>query len=386
MGLPGETIRIQDGEVWVRRREDRDLGDAGFKIARKPPEKLLAMLQPVFDNDYMPRIAKCGWPERWYCDSAAPGAWTAERDAAFLSNATAAGENWLRYHHLPPSYDQWQEIEGRPPRVPQVESQLIKDFIAYDTGQESVRAPIVEPEGADTHWVGDLAMACMVEVKSPGGQLALELCKGQGPQGPRRFQCRFDLTTGRATLSISGRDMAQWQPAARTSVRGVGRHDVIFSNCDDELRLWVDGRVVAFDAPTTYPDLGNTQPTQADYAPVGVATNGAAVRISHLRVMRDIYYTSVRGDGGSQFFPRRHVDFSLESKPSEPERFFVLGDNSPKSKDGRLWGTEYYVSRDLLIGKAVFIYWPHSWHQIRTPWGNVPFPYFPNVSRMGLVR
>jgi signal peptidase I len=180
--------------------------------------------------------------------------------------------------------------------------------------------------------------------------------------------------------------MAQWRPAAPTSVRGVGRHDVMFANCDDELRLWVDGRVVAFDAPTTYPDLGNTQPTQADYAPVGVATNGAAARISHLRVMRDIYYTSVRGDGGSQFFPRRHVDFSLESKPSEPERFFVLGDNSPKSKDGRLWGTEYYVSRDLLIGKAVFIYWPHPRDEIRTPWGNVPFPYFPNFGRMGLVR
>ena len=51
--------RIQHGDLWIRR------GQEPFQIARKPPEKLLAMLQPVFDNDYMPRIAEYGWPARW---------------------------------------------------------------------------------------------------------------------------------------------------------------------------------------------------------------------------------------------------------------------------------------------------------------------------------
>ena len=68
----------------------------------------------------------------------------------------------------------------------------------------------------------------------------------------------------------------------------------------------------------------------------------------------------------------------------KPDQFFVLGDNSAKSKDGRLWGPEYWVSRELLIGKALFIYWPHSWNKI--PYVNIPFPYFPNFARMGLVR
>ena len=27
-------------------------------------------------------------------------------------------------------------------------------------------------------------------------------------------------------------------------------------------------------------------------------------------------------------------------------------------------GIEYYVRRELLIGKALFIYWPHSWENI----------------------
>ena len=68
VGLPGDTIRIQNGDVWVKTAKDKkEQGDAAdFVIARKPPRKLLAMLQPVFDNDYMPRIAKYGWPARWY--------------------------------------------------------------------------------------------------------------------------------------------------------------------------------------------------------------------------------------------------------------------------------------------------------------------------------
>ena len=67
------------------------------------------------------------------------------------------------------------------------------------------------------------------------------------------------------------------------------------------------------------------------------------------------------------------------------DQFFVLGDNSPRSKDGRFWGTNnHWVPRKLLIGEALCIYWPHSWNRI--PYVNIPFPFFPNFGRMGLVR
>ncbi len=56
----------------------------------------------------------------------------------------------------------------------------------------------------------------------------------------------------------------------------------------------------------------------------------------------------------------------IELDPSDPvhpdkDQFFVLGDNSAQSSDGRLWKGEYWVDRELLIGKALFIYWPHGW-------------------------
>ena len=92
--------------------------------------------------------------------------------------------------------------------------------------------------------------------------------------------------------------------------------------------------------------------------------------------------------GDSLFAQRRQVSFPLEA-----DQFFVLGDNSPASKDSRLWsggGPEYYVSRQLLIGKALFIYWPHSFHRLpfKVPLTDteIPFPYFPNFSDMGFVR
>ncbi len=274
VGLPGETIRIQNGDIWVLSADDKLHGRNAFHIARKPPEKLLAMLQPVFDNDYMPQIAKYGWPARWYPDSDAPaaGSWNSDDDTAFRTDGTAAGENWLRYHNLVPAYQQWQELEGRQPRAPRPTPQLITDFAAYNTGRNQAQAaasPAPEGDALGAHWVGDLAMECNAEVESPSGELVLELCKGT-----RRFQCRIDVATGRATLSISGQDMEKWRPAAVTSVRGKGRHRILFSNCDDQLLLWVDGNVVAFDAPTTYNDLGNVQPDNADLAPVGVASAG----------------------------------------------------------------------------------------------------------------
>ena len=49
----------------------------------------------------------------------------------------------------------------------------------------------------------------------------------------------------------------------------------------------------------------------------------------------------------------------------------MLGDNSPRSKDSRGWGSDdsawdpidrksWEVPRQLLTGKAFYVYWPHG--------------------------
>jgi signal peptidase I len=112
VGRPGETIRIHDGDLWIRPSGDEK---GQFEIARKPPPKILAMLQPVFDNDLAPKISgEMGWPARW---TAEPGAddysWTGGKDlSSFTTKGTGKGEAWIRYRHRVPTDEQWDAALG----------------------------------------------------------------------------------------------------------------------------------------------------------------------------------------------------------------------------------------------------------------------------------
>jgi signal peptidase I len=431
-GLPGEKIIIHRGNLWIENR------DGTKAIARKDsPRKLLAMLQPVFDNDFAPKIVASGLPARWQQDPAgtAAGEWTSPDGKSFQTDGSGTGETWIRYQHRVPSYAQWQKIvgdvreRGAVPGQLNVPSQLISDFYAYNTGNPKHGAwtdpglgPAPDPSSLGLHWVGDIAVDCSVESRSDSGLVVLELVRGG-----RRFQCRINLADGKATLGISGAGAEMFQPAGPTAVIGRGAHHVVFANVDDQVRLLVDGSEVAFDAPTTYDSesLGTHIPQAADLSPVGVAVKGAALQVSHLKVLRDIYYIADKQAGSAdraligQFLARgdqrppltdyRHdipdlsnpahwetafgddnmntIGFQLaapDPKHPDGDQFLVLGDNSPQSKDSRLWGERYWVARQMLIGEALFIYWPHSWN--RVPGTPIPFPFFPNFSRMHLVR
>jgi len=413
VGLPNQTIQIKHGDIFVKSK-----GEEEFTISRKPTKKLLAMLQPVFDNDVTPQLLEHGWKPRWrpvashHGDSSA-GDWEpAEDHASFQTSGEGAGEKWLHYQHRVPTYEQWLKLNEGSLGSDEPLPQLISDFSAYNTGRSrSESAPDTDAYGL--HWVGDLAVRCILEATSDSGEALLELI-----EGGRRFQCRIDVATGRATLGIDGLD--DYRPAATTKVLTGGKHRILFANVDDQLRLLVEGREIKFDAPTTYGSLDgtpsdNTVPTRDDLSPVRIGTKGAGLRITRIEILRDIYYIaegrrSYATPGPITDFKAMDMDtrrdllvnpelregyFDRDNQqlkdPPEfelgPDQFLALGDNSAKSKDGRLWeqdGFEYYVSRELLIGKALFIYWPHSWNRI--PGTKIPFPFFPNFQNMGFVR
>lgn len=413
VGLPNETLRIWHGDLYVKPD-----GKDAFAITRRAPRELRAMAQVVYDNDYVvDAMTEAGWPLRWQAWPATESAgesWKSDDGGRSFAIGRAEGDvRWLRYRHFVPSIFDWQELgRGRLPRE-EIKPLLITDFYAYDTSIQR-NQPFDLPRLLGLHWVGDLLVECELESTDGQGTALFDLVKGGV-----HFRCALNVETGEATLAIDG--VKDFRPRAQTAVRGAGSHHVAFANTDRQLLLWVDGRPVTFDAPTDYEPLDNdiprsTEDDPLDLAPAGIGSKSASLAVRHIRLWRDIYYIATSrstrvgpidytgtspqiatmnyaqlfnflstpemwspAGRPSPFDERGEAIFSLDA-----DQFFMLGDNSPMSEDARLWRDEKFVSRDLLIGRALLIFWPHSFNQI--PGTSIPFPYFPNFARMGLIR
>jgi signal peptidase I len=381
IGLPGETVSIAAGDIWT--------STAGRQpqIARKPDRKLLAMLQCVHDAGHVSQdLLAAGWPVSWTDWSAAAGrsGWASEDDGRSFAVACEAGRSaTLRYRHLVPTDEQWEAVRAGTSLAGEAEPSLITDFQPYNA------------LGSRPHWVSDIALETMLESRSSSGRIAFDLVEAGAVH-----RCTFDVATGEATMSIGGRPAAG-QPRAQTPVRGTGSWTILFANVDDELTLFVDGRRVAFAGPTGWdqpvreatraePRANPVAPGAAaasDLAPVGITAEGASVRVSGMRVLRDVYYlTTVLGARGGEFFEKDRLDFPLEAG-----QYFVLGDNSAASKDSRLWNDGHHVDRHLLIGEAMLVFWPHA---VPASWAvpakigrfELRLPSWPNFARMRFVR
>lgn len=398
-----------------------------FRILRKPPYKVKAMLQLVDSTEHIPpELIRVGWPSRWQEWSAAAARWKVEENGRkFHVDGSATGSPtevaWLRYRHAVPHYNDWDNdlrFERRPTRLADFRGELISDYYGYNDGHEMPPKMFSHEHWQGLHWVGDLAMECEAEVEGKAGQLWLDLV-----EGIIHYRCAIDVATGQATLSIDGgRELftgldgkSASQAVGETPIRGPGRYRLRFSNVDDELLLWVNDRLVSFTGPTTYVPRTPAVPTWSvtdagDAEPCGVGSQQLAVSVRKLRVLRDVYYVAnTPGTGSDSDYTDRFSDDSirqiLENPRSwdsvslfagrrndvrfvlGPDQYFPMGDNSPQSKDARLWATRdsslydppgAYVGRELLTGKALMIYWPHAWRK--------PIPFLPNVARMGLIR
>jgi signal peptidase I len=421
IGLPNEDVRIRHGDILVRPNNGDD--SQPFAIERKPPHKVRAMLQLVDDTDFRPEaLQEAGWPERWqaYPASSESTAWQANEAASGFTLAASDSEQWLRYRHLVPGQEDWEAIEEgrRPERLDDFRGQLITDYYEYNDSNRNV-SPYGYSRGNDPqglYWVGDLALECEVAVKGSEGELLLDLV-----EGGTHYGCRIDVSTGVATLSIGGggkfRDDTGNElehPEGKTAVRQPGHYQLRFANVDDQVLLWVNNRLVSFAGPTTYESLPDVSPQwtpsdPGDLLPVGIGGRGVELHAERLRVLRDVYYIAVSSGRDTEYYNQfghpnsfykiqeifadptqwNHTDL-FDSRmtaefPLEADQYFPLGDNSPQSKDARLWSVygqpPAYVDGELLIGKALLIYWPHAW---RTSW--FALPVLPNFNRMRFIR
>lgn len=434
VGLPNEKVRVYQGDIFVSKNDGKEVET--FEIQRKPVDKILAIRELVHDTEHdAAELFEAGWPLRWIPQA---DIWKADTDIQddrvvqkYVLERPVQEAAWLQYLHTPPTVDDWiLTREERQRGVPSFQRgtgdfplpELIGDFNAYNSnvlrgtliheGIESLRSKTAEN---GVHWVGDLILEATIDVTSEKGHLLFDLVKGG-----RHFVCEIDIETGKAGLRIEEFETRKvfdgYSPQAETTIDGSGTYRIRYAHVDEQLLLWIDNNLVEFDTSTAYNYTAlfgdrqdniprSTESDRGDLAPAAIGARDATMAVDQLNLSRDIYYIAIDNNVHRSNvlldFPYREEYLRLRRTPQlwdlyrdrryedfvlGENQLFVMGDNSAASQDARLWANEgpggQYLDADLLIGKAVFVYWPHSWYSIP----KTPIPLWPNFRDMRLVR
>jgi Signal peptidase, peptidase S26 len=294
VGLPRETISIRGGDLFV----DGDL-------FRKSLDETKQLATHVHDDTYR-LAANESFPTRWKSDATATGWRTTSTGYEWTpTGPSESNDDWLMYRH-------WRCYSSPKPRT---EESPVTDNNAYNQGLSR-----------ELHEVTDLLLSCKVTL-TESGEVAFLLHDGHEP-----FVAKVSAKNRSVTL-LRGEDVIVRAmipvslDARRTSIE--------FGVIDQQLLVAVAGQPLVRHSYT--PQAGSPQPVSR---PVGIAARDGACSISSIKIHRDIYYLA----------PQR-ID-QASSEPLDDGAYFVLGDNSPLSRDSRQW-SEPGVRREQIIGKVL---------------------------------
>ena len=320
VGLPGESLTIQDGDVY-----------ANGELLRKGLAELRETRVTVFEMAYTPTPS--GWNQRWLTepvenDPRLPP--TAARPSEPASNSVVRGGELFLDANNPEAiagviYRQWN-LDDR-------KEEPIRAWASYNS-----RSGLTN----DVPPVHDFAFEAEVQVEaaSPDAGFTCRLFDGVD-------SVSADVTVGakangRATITHDGHG-----PLA--AVRGVslepGRtHRVEFSFIDRRAILAIDGKDVL---PSTNPpaDLPAVAKRADVVRPLQLRARGCRLVVKNLRIYRDTHYTH----SGTHGTERPAVMGAAE--------YFMLGDNSSCSQDARNWSVAG-VPEGEFIGKPFLIHQP----------------------------
>ena len=182
------------------------------------------------------------------------------------------------------------------------------------------------------------------------------------------------------------------------------------SNVDYQVTASADGAAILTTSDETYaPSVEwlrtrplNNSRTVTVRSTASMAAAHLSLVVSHVLLQRDLYYRSVHfsekestGINQANAWYRQR-GWGTRNNPIAlgPGESFMLGDNSPQSKDSRLWweigphlcerrdyqlGT---VPHDQIIGKAFFVYWPSGYKS----WWTLGRGLIPNVGQMRWIE
>ncbi len=314
VGLPGESIRIIDGDIFVDGR-----------IARKTLEEQRAMRILVHDSRFEPkdsgRFPRWNFRSGWGYRSRQTG-WTRESPrGSCIRLAPGVGPgDWIIYRHWGPA------PKGYGP---------IRDFYAYNGGELPAENEVVDLGLEARLSVGNSVEAISVALRSGSDQFEVRI--------PVELGGEIELVHNGKRVGLTN----CWNPFREKGSRPCAA--TLEASCfDRRVLVAVNGRLL-FD-PFDY-NKRRTIPPAGEF-PIGLGVDGGDLTVRELRIYRDLHYT------GSLANTPRQGHALRSSVQLGPDEYFVLGDNSPVSNDSRFWNGSPVVPGSMLLGKPFLVHLP----------------------------
>ncbi|MCK4752057.1 MAG: signal peptidase I [Planctomycetes bacterium] len=345
VALPGEIIEIIDGDIYINER-----------IVRKPPKVQNELWMPVYDNDYQPvrpnqtEFNGHAWQQPFKND--ANSNWTIQKNTSTIFRLDSPPN---QIHTL--VYD---TSTGNNFRA----TYAYSDTIRYDY----------------LPFCSDLKLSFYIESPKQIGSIGIALTKYRTLY---KASVDFDGRMVIAKISDNEEKILTRKPVKQLIANKPVQ--VSFTIVDHQLILQFADEKLTYDLGRSPEDAGDRY---TNIQPQAKIFGSGKMALSHVAVYRDVHYTNAQ-------LPRNHKPSrATEGQPLEllENEFFVLGDNSPDSQDGRLWSQpgignngQFYrrgiVPREYLVGKALFVYWPGGFRAFH----NSRFAVIPDVSQVRFI-
>ncbi len=329
IGLPGETIQIFDGDIYV-----------DGQIQRKPQKVQEELWMVVYDNDYRPAHPEeahfngHSWRQpferimgsAWNLSDGLIGNFTLKTDNNVIQRIRYNDEQGNSFRATY-AYDD----PGSYQYMPYCSDLMVQYYLETD-GDSAAGAQIQKHGIIYQGWVyTDGKM--VINRLTPGGQ-PISQVEGQCAVGDLNNISRFRFAT------VDHQVVLEYGSAKLTYDLGVGMDDA--GAVGDKSAVQILG-------------YGN-------------------LRLSHVGIYRDIHYIS------------ENVRRASRDKPVtlNTDEYFACGDNSPYSLDSRLWNREGLgnngqtypegiVPKDYLVGKGMVVHWPGGYRLKQEPIRWIPF-------------